>query len=265
MPFDSPELRCFPPGENQGSGPGLVAMAKKLTAGKPAGHIDPITAQSVACPKTTFDAQGTSRGLLVAILDEGRAAAARDPILQRQRAEGWTVVAIDPRGIGELKLTQPGWAFAVSLLLNENFVAGQAADILAAIEDTAATALYARGDNASLAAAYALAQPSASKVEWATLRGGFVTFRHFIDRPESQSVSFRLARDERDRRMPLDREIPLLYFPFDALRRFDIPDLLARAKAKITVADPIDGDWKPLSVEAARRWLPPGVAIKNLQ
>jgi hypothetical protein len=219
----------------------------------------------MACPRTTLPAGGSSKGTLLAVLDDGRAAATDDEVLRQRRAEGWTVVAVDIRGIGELKLSQPGWAFAVSLLLNENFAALQVADLLRAMRETGATALYARGHNASLAAAYAVAQPAAEKLEWATLRGGFVSFRQFLDRPESHPISFRLIADEKDRKLPLDREIPLHYFAFDVLRRFDIPDLLGRSRARITVADPIDGDWKPLNVEAAQRWLPPRIAVKNLQ
>ena len=264
MPFDSVELRCFPPGRNEGSGPGMVALARKLIPAKSPGRVDPIAAEGMACPRTTLAPEGSSQGALLAVLDNGRQTAASDGVLQKRRAEGWTVIAVDIRGIGELALSQPGWTFAVSLLLNENFVANQAADLLRALRETGATALYASGHNASLAAAYALAQPAA-KLDAAMLRGGFVTFHHFLERPKSQPASFRLMDSEKDRKLPLDREIPLIYFPFDALRRFDIPDLLARSRARITIADPIDGDWNPLSAEAARRWLPANVAVKNSQ
>jgi dienelactone hydrolase len=265
LPFDSADLRCFPPGRNEASGPGLVAFARKLVPTQSPGRIDPIILEGMACPRTALPPKGASRGTLLAVLDAGREAAATDEVLRQHRSEGWTVVAVDVRGIGELKLSQPGWAFAVSLLLNENFAANQAADLLRAVRETAATALYARGHNASLAAAYAVAQPAAAKLEWATLSGGFVSFQQFLERPESHSVSFRLIADEQDRKLPLDREIPMHYFVFDVLRRFDIPDLLARSRARVTVTDPIDGDWKPLTAEAARRWLPARVTVKNSQ
>src|SRR4029079_16501837 len=37
--WDLPELRCFPAGENRPAGPGLVALAKRVSA-KPAGEAD---------------------------------------------------------------------------------------------------------------------------------------------------------------------------------------------------------------------------------
>ena len=71
-------------------------------------------------------------------------------------------------------------------------------------------ALYARGHNAALAAAYAIPQAQGSVPEWAVLREGFVTFRHFIERTRSLEASYRLLDDDaREARMTaFDREIP---------------------------------------------------------
>ena len=30
LPFDAPELRCFPPGQNQPAGPGIIAAVRRL-------------------------------------------------------------------------------------------------------------------------------------------------------------------------------------------------------------------------------------------
>jgi hypothetical protein len=58
-----------------------------------------------------------------------------------------------------------------------------------------------------------------------------------------------------------DREIPTTYFAFDALRSFDLPQLLASSRAVGVVVNPLDGDWGRLSEAAARRLLPPRVGV----
>jgi hypothetical protein len=124
--------------------------------------------------------------------------------------------------------------------------------------------LYTRGHNASLAATYALAMGSATK--WAALAEGFLSFRQFVDRPQSMEASYRLQNDDvRDqRRTAFDREIPHEYFVYRAWGSFDLPQLLARSKAKITVIDPIDGDWKPMSAADARAMLPRNVKLGTI-
>ena len=53
----------------------------------------------------------------------------------------------------------------------------------------------------------------------------------------------------------------MTYFPFDALRHFDLPQLIAGSRARVLVVDPIDGDWNVLSVADARAMLGPGVEV----
>jgi hypothetical protein len=156
-------------------------------------------------------------------------------------------------------MPQPGWSAAVSLLLGENPVARQAEDIERAISVAGrCTAVYAQGHNASLAATYAAARHP-QRAAW-ILRDGFISYRHFIDRPLEAARSFELRRDDKDRSAPFDREIPFAYIPFGALRYFDLPDLLAPARG-VLVVNPIDGDWKPLTKAEAMRWRPRNATV----
>src|SRR5262249_10284179 len=158
------------------------------------------------------------KGVLVAVDDRGKEGLASDPLVAEAiRKRGWQLWAIDPRGVGELETPKSGWAFAVSLLLGENFVWRQGWDIRRILELASAThrvALYARGHNAALAATYAIAQGAAP--DWAVLREGFVSFRQFYDRPRSLEASFALQADDirEQRKTAFDREIPHEYFPF---------------------------------------------------
>src|SRR5207237_215794 len=138
----------------------------------------------------------------------------------------WAVCGIDPRGIGELSTTKMGWVSAVSLLLNENFVGRQAFDLGRAIEYLAAApafegkpfALYARGDNAALAATYVIGLRS--DLKRFLLQDGFLSFRQFFERPHSLDLSFKLQAADQYGAAPFDREIPFQFFPFCALRHF---------------------------------------------
>jgi hypothetical protein len=95
-------------------------------------------------------------------------------------------------------------------------------------------------------------------LEWAVLRDGFLSFRRFYDRPRSLEASFALQADDirEKRKTAFDREIPHEYFPFGALQATDLPNLLAAAKTKIFVIDPIDGDWEKMNPQKARAILP---------
>jgi hypothetical protein len=206
---------------------------------------------------------------LIAVDDRGKEALSQDPLVLEAANRGWTIWAVDPRGIGELATDKRGWVFAVSLLLGENFVERQGWDIQRVLEAAARSrgrrlALYARGHNAALAATYALEK--APGLEWVVLRDGFVSFKQFLDRPESSAASFRLLDDDvrAQRKTAFDREIPHEYFAFGALLSFDLPQLLARSKAKITMVDAIDGDWKRVAVEKARAMLPAPVRIADI-
>ena len=110
-----------------------------------------------------------------------------------------------------------------------------------------------------LAVTLALAQSQGARVKWYALRDGFASFRQFIERPASLRESYKLISDEKKRDETYDREIPYQYFAFDVLRHFDLPQVLAAAKAKGLVVNPIDGDWNRMPIEEAKKLLPHGV------
>ena len=96
-------------------------------------------------------------------------------------------------------------------------------------------------------------------MRWYLLRDGFLSYRAFLDRPKSLPASYRLLPEDRDRTTAFDREIPASFFAFDALRSFDLPQLLATSQAKGLIVNPRDGDRGRLPEEAARSLLPPRV------
>ena len=105
--------------------------------------------------------------------------------------------------------------------------------------------LYARGQDACLAATYAIARatgPRQVALRWYVFRDGFLSYRAFIDRPQSLPASYRLLTEDRERTTAFDREIPAQFFPFDALRSFDLPQLLAASPAEGLIVNPLDGD-----------------------
>jgi hypothetical protein len=137
-------------------------------------------------------------------------------------------------------------------LLNENFVLQQGEDIARVIRafPDKQVALYARGDDATLAAAYAM--PIAPDLTWYVLRDGFLSFRQFLERPESLEASFQLKYDDKDRNTPYDREIPFSYMPFDGLYGPDMAQMLTATRAKGLIVNPIDGDWRRMRAADAQ-------------
>ncbi|MBL8227003.1 MAG: acetylxylan esterase [Bryobacterales bacterium] len=292
-PPDAVELRCFPDGK-RAAGPGMEEFARKMAAGirgrgpavpsaffgtePPAAATPTLSGQSeqrlsiavgeVAIPALLLRPAGPPKGLMVAVLDAGKDTLTGDAVVQRARESGWSVLGIDARGIGELRTEKRGWTAAVSLLAGDHFIWRQAGDMLAVARAVhgkpeyagAPLAWYARGDNAALASTYAIAEAARKgpPIRAYALREGFVSFRQFLDRPVSHEASYRLfEKDERERRFTAwDREIPFWYVPFDVLRAFDLPDLLAASQATGTVLHPIDGDWNRMNATAARRVLP---------
>lgn len=274
-PFDSVGMRCFPPGENQAAGPGMIAAVRGIASALPeqasAGRFEdvirwpsveahpPLAISKAPVQRLLIRSGGLEvpaylarpaaevRGILVGVDDSGKEEIARELPLPDILAGNWALLGIDPRGIGELKTSQMGWTAAVSLLLGENFVGMQAFDIANAMEavrqsfGSVPAGLYVRGDNASLAATYVVAR--SPDLRFYVLRNGFTSFRQFYDRPRSLPASFELKREDRDRTTSFDREIPFAYVPFGALRSFDLPDLLARSQARGLIVQPLDGDW----------------------
>jgi dienelactone hydrolase len=298
-PFDSEELRCFPPGRNNPAGPAMIEAVRHLARDLPPspaqidldevlGAISPapparVQLEAARLERILFPSEagldvpafllrpaGEVRGVLVAVDDRGKEVLPSDPLVETALAQGWAICGVDPRGIGESATDKTGWVFAVSLLLGENFVGRQAWDLGRVMEALGSpvafpgkpVGLYARGENACLAATYAIARSSqagGSSLRWYLLRGGFLSYRAFLDRPKALSESYRLIPEDRDRTTAFDREIPATHFVFGALRAFDLPQLLATSQAEGLVVNPQDGDWGPLPEESARRLLPPNV------
>ncbi len=297
-PPDAAELRCFPEGK-RAAGPGMEEFARKLAAGihsrgpaNPSAFFgsEPATAppptlnnqseqrlvlavDGVAIPALLLRPAAAPKGLLVAVLDAGKETLTGDAVVRWARERGWSVLGIDPRGIGELRTDKRGWTAAVSLLAADHFVWRQAGDLLAVARAVHASpeyartplAWYARGDNAALASTYAIAEAARKgpAIRAYALREGFVSYRQFLDRSTSNEASYRLAdKDDRERRFTaFDREIPFWYVPFDVLRVFDLPELLATSPASGLVLHPIDGDWNRMNPVAARRLLPRKAAV----
>ncbi len=180
--FDAPELRCFPIGGNQPAGPAIIAMVEGLASDFPPAsprlELDSVlgsrpdprpvalrleqvrlqrllipTEPGITVPAFVLRPPGEARGVVVAVDDRGKESLGTDPLVSAALEQNWAVCGIDPRGIGELATTKPGWVFAVSLLLGENFVGRQAADVSRVMEVLGATGafparpvgLYARG------------------------------------------------------------------------------------------------------------------------
>jgi dienelactone hydrolase len=298
-PPDSPELRCFPPDRKEPAGPAMIEAVRRLAHELPpsppridlAGVLGPrpsapparinlgdVRLQRLLVPSEVgldvpaflLRPAGVVRGVLVAVDDRGKEVLASDPIFATAHSQGWAICGVDPRGIGESATDKAGWVFAVSLLLGENVVGRQAWDIARVLDALGSpgafpgkpVGLYARGENTCLAATYAIARETdsrESRLHWYLLRDGFLSFRAFLDRPKSLPASYRLLNEDRDRTTAFDREIPASFFAFDALRSFDLPQLLAASQAKGLIVNPRNGDRGRLAEDAARSILPPGL------
>ena len=295
LPFDSPELRAFPKNQNHAAGPAMIAAVKHVAADLPPVPASillqpvlgtwpkPIPAKvrvgvsrmerilvpserGLEVPSVLLRPSGKAKGLLVAVNDKGKEKVFADSTVQGLVDDGWAVLALDPRGMGEMATSKNNWLFAVSLLEGENLVWRQAWDIYRAIElvnaapelQLSQVGLYARGQDAGLAAAYLLADAAgrkSSKLKWFILRDTFLTYHDFLDRPKSMPLSFQLAASDDNKMKQLDREIPGSYIPFDVLHSFDIPQLLTAAAIPGMVVNPVDGDWDSRSESASRNLL----------
>ena len=296
QPFDSEALRCFPAGRNEPAGPAMIEAVRRLARDLPPSpaHVElrsvlgPMPSAAPArirlsdaviqrvlvpsepgldVPAFLLRPAGEVRGVVVALDDRGKEALASDPVMETARARGWAICGVDPRGIGESATDKMGWVFAVSLLLGENFVGRQAWDVGRVLEALGATGgypgkpvgLYARGQVSCLAATYAIArasEPGQIPLRWYLLRDGFLSYRAWIDRPRSMPESYRLLPKDRDRATAFDREIPASFFAFNALRSFDLPQLLAMSRTEALIVNPVDGDRERLPEKVARGLLP---------
>jgi dienelactone hydrolase len=306
--FDAPELRCFPVGQNQPAGPAIIAtvrqLARALPARTPGGKLNleallgpwPETPRpsiaierarlqrlrvptepGITVPAFLLQPPGEVQGVVVALDDRGKESVASDPALREACDGGWAVCGIDPRGIGELASSKPGWIFAVSLLLGESFVGRQAFDVCQVIDALGSTdafrrkpvGLYARGQSACLATVFAVARYAAvmharSAPRWLVLRDGFLTFRSFFERPAGLRDSFRLMPADGNRITSFDREIPASYYVFDILRFTDLPQLLASFRGECLIVNPIDGDRNAIPAREARQLVPAQIHVVSV-
>jgi dienelactone hydrolase len=270
--YDAPELRCFE--KNEPAGPGIIEAVRQLAGKAEPAPSQPLRVLAPPAPITLLRSLRLQRvlipsgritlpafylaapretGVLVAVDDRGKEELASDPVIREAAARGWSICGVDPRGVGESATTQKGWVAATSLLLNENFVLQQGEDMARVCRGFPGkhVSLYAHGENAALAAAYAIAV--APDLAWYVLRDGFLSFRQFLDRPQSLPASFQLKREDKDRNTPYDREIPFSYVPLDGLRRPDISQMLASASARCMIVNPVDGDWRSMPAGAAQK------------
>lgn len=213
-----------------------------------------------------------SIGLIIAVDDRGKEALGQDQFIRLALKAGWAVCGLDVRGVGELAIERIRWVACASLLMNENFVWRQGWDLRCALQYLKHEApgalrpfvVYGRGDNSALAVIFALAQNAKVRVPEVSaflLRDSFISFRQFVEPPQSLALSFRLRPDMHDALTGFDHEIPYHYFAFDALRSLDLPQLLQSANTMGLVVNPVDGDWKHMSESAARQLLPTPIRI----
>jgi dienelactone hydrolase len=288
-PWDASELKSFDDGRKHASGPAMEAFVRSIAdrtgsgplmkpskffgskapvcrsphvQSQPAQRLLFTLADGIVIPAYLLRAHG-EKGVLFALDDRGKESLASDALVARALDRGWAVCGLDVRGIGELATAERGWLFAVGLLAGDNFIWRQAGDLIAAAKALLSAppfagksaALYARGDDAALAATYAIGEQNL--FGWYVLRNGFVSYRQFLDRPQSLPASFRLLEQDRreDRLNAFDREIPSSYLPFNVLASFDLPQLLASSPATGFILDAIDGDWKAMPPPEAQRLL----------
>ncbi len=292
LAFDSPELHAFTAADQRAAGPAMVSAAQQVALDLPPhptrlqlrvvlgpwpsplpwkpqlskARLQRLVIPSelgLETPAYLLRPAVRTRRLLVAVDDRGKEAALSDGAIIQAFESGWAVLGVDPRAIGESKTSKNTWLFAVSLMQGENLVWRQAWDILRAIDgirqapefQSLPLALAARGQDASLAAAYLLtqwSQTARAKMSWFMIRDGFLTYHDFIDRPKSLPASYELLTADNYRQKTLDREIPWSLIPFDALDHFDIPQLLKAGGIRGLLVNPIDGDWMPKPMDKAR-------------
>ncbi len=296
FPPDAPELRCVPTGKNKATGPAMIAAVQAdanclppqqrrirlsdVLGSWPApmewqGKIGSAAVERLVIP-SEHDLKIPAvlarpnlqpRGVVIALDDRGKEEVFADRPIQDALRAGWAVLSVDPRDIGEMATTKPTWLFAISLMMGENLVWRQTWDTVHTLQATLSAVqlsnpkigLYARGPDSTLASTYLLgwsAQSHTLKLNWFVLRDGFVSYHSFLDRPKSMAQSYRLVSSEAERNKPLDHEIPGIYFVFNALHSFDLPDLIAAPKIPGVVVNPISGDWTRMAEEQARKILP---------
>jgi hypothetical protein len=206
----------------------------------------------VVVPALYLRPRGTAKGAILAVADEGKESLLDHPALREAYDAGWAVVLADLRGMGELAITKPGWVYAISLLLGENFAGRQAMDLIAGVRGLRAepslrgkpVGILAHGAFAAFAGLYAShLEPS---ISWLAAERGYSSVRVFLDRPRSELRSYALAAVDREREVLLDREMPHALIPFGVLRRAKEFASLMEDPKRIVWAAAVDGDGDPV-------------------
>jgi dienelactone hydrolase len=243
----------------------VIRTGRRVEGGAVVERLEWRSADGVPIPALLIGLPRPWSGVVLASADGGKESLLDNPGIRAAVESGLGVVAVDVRGTGELATNKPGWVFATSLMLGENFVGRQAQDLIVARRALGnlpelkgkRIGLLGSGPFTSQAALYAAVLDPG--VDWLVCEGGFVSFRSFIDRPKSLPASYRLADSSDAAWDVIDREIPASLFVFDVLRRLDLPDLFgARASRPLLVVGTIDGDRQPLSEAGARQLLGAG-------
>jgi dienelactone hydrolase len=234
----------------------LVIGADLAAALRPIRRVGWRTGDGVAVPALLLRLKPEARGTLIVVGDVPKERMMNHPAVRQAAEAGWAVVLADLRGVGELEVTKPGWVYAISLLLGENFVARQSLDLIAGVRALRCESwlrgrpvgILAVGQGASLAGLYAaVLEPD---ISWLAAERGFPSFRAFVDRPPE---SFALAEPGKERDVLLDREIPHALIPFRVALGPDIPDLLYSLGPNRSVwAGAPDGDGSVLKFIRAR-------------
>lgn len=200
------------------------------------------------------DGWGVHNGILVAIDDRGKEAMLDDPIIREAvDRRGWMVWIIEPRGFGELATPQAAWEFETSLLLGEDYLWRQGEDVRHVVQFARGhtgrqiVVLYARGPNASLAAAYALAVAD-PQPHYAVLRESLLSFGQIFQAKLAPAASPLIASDWLN-----EGQIPPHFFARDILAAGDLSAYLEATKAKLFVIDPLSNENGPRLLPSAAR------------
>ena len=287
-PADSPQLASLPEGRTAPAEPGIAALVAGLAneAARRTEQFRPNVLLDERPPKSPCNWGGggghllrhmyftqknipipllsmrpgpigfsPANGALVAIDDRGKEELVSDPIVREAvEKRGWHVRAVDPRGISEMQSSKAAWAYRTSLLMGEDFLWRQAEDIRHHIECAShfpahIVGLYARGPNASLAAAYALAT-ARPQPEFAVFRDGFLSFQEVWQRRRSTESSPGSTSSEPNSSLWGD-ETPEHWFALNVFEAGDIPAFFEARRGREFIIDPLNPQPQPPASEDA--------------
>ena len=189
--------------------------------------VEPFTLPCIVL-RPGFEGQDVGNGMLLAVADEGKDFLLNDHVINSALRQGRQIWMVDVRGLGEMKTNNDAAVLFWSAALAENFVWRQAFDLRIIMEHiqqmnySKRMSLYGKGPIATLIALYVAAAASGTIPEWIAVDSGL--------------TSFGAAQG-----------LPNYAIPASGGHAFDIPDLVAIAKAKgIKVKDNLrltENDW----------------------